>query len=339
MIDVRFILINKLIFLLVILLFFITIFILNRFFNKQLSHSGVKGNIKLCVIGLLLLFFEAELSNIIFYGRLIKKLQEIIALICFANFLNYLIIDLVIYYKSKKQVPSIIKDAVRLIVYMIVAMASLKIIFNIEVSSIITTSAVLTAAIAFAMQNTLSNVIAGFSVQIDKNLKKDTWISIPSLDIIGKVENVGFRYTVLKTLENEKVIIPNNIMLQNVITSYGKEQDDEKCAISLTIGVGYEMPPLKAKNILLKILDSHPDILKTPAPRVYTSKFSESSIDMRMRFFINSYAKRDVIKDDILTRAWYSIIREGYSIPYPHREIIEKNRKSHLILILKGQKF
>lgn len=324
MIDVRFILINKLIFLAIILIFFTTILILIRFFNKKLSITGVKGTIKLCLIGLLLLFFEAELSNIFFYGKLVKKLQEIIAIICSANFISYIVIHLFLYYRMKKDVPSIIRDAINLLIYIIFAMASLKIIFNIEVSSIITTSAVLTAAIAFAMQNTLSNVISGFSVQIDKNLKKDTWINIKDRNITGQIENVGFRYTVLKTLENEKIIVPNNIMLQNVLLSYGKKEDDDACALSVNVGFSYEVPPLKAKEILLKILKSHPDIVKTPEPVVYTANFSDNYMDMRMRFFVNDFAKKDRIRDDILTQAWYSIIRAGYSIPYPHREIIQK---------------
>lgn len=324
MIDVRFILINKLIFLSIILLFFLTILVLNRFFHKQFSLAGVKGTLKLCLVGLLLLFFEAELSNIIFYGKLVKKLQEIIAIICFANFICYLIIDFFIYYRMKKDVPSIIRDAIRLLIYLVFAMASLKIIFNIEVSSIITTSAVLTAAIAFAMQNTLSNIISGFSVQIDKNLKKDTWINIKDKNITGQVENVGFRYTVLKTLENERIIVPNNIVLQNVLISYGRKEDAEKCALSVNIGIGYEVPPVKAKELLLKILKSHPDIAQLPEPKVYTANFNDNYMDMRMRFFVNDYAKRDRIRDEILTQAWYSIVRAGYSIPYPHREIIEK---------------
>jgi len=324
MIDVRFILINKLIFLLFILLFFVTIFVLIKFFKKRLSSANVLATIKLCILGLLLLFFEAELSNIIFYGKLVKKIQEIIAIICFANFVSYIIIDFIIYYKTKKDIPPIVRDAVKLVIYLVFAMASLKIIFNIEVSSIITTSAVLTAAIAFAMQNTLSNIISGFSVQIDKNLKKDTWINIKEKGIIGQVESVGFRYTILKTLENEKIIVPNNILLQNVIVSYGKKDDAEKTAISINIGIGYEVPPQKAKDILLKILKSHPDILQTPEPKVYTANFADNYMDMRMRFFVTDYSKRDRIRDDVLTQAWYSIVRAGYSIPYPHREVIEK---------------
>lgn len=324
MIDVKFILINKLIFLLIILFFFISIFLLNRIFKKQLSLSNVKGTIKLCVIGLLLLFFESELINIFFYGKLVKKLQELITLICFANFVSYIVIDLIIYYKTKREVPGIIRDAIKLAIYLIFALISLKVIFNIEVSSIITTSAVLTAAIAFAMQNTLSNVISGFSVQIDKNLKKHTWLNIKEKNITGQVESVGFRYTVLKTLENEKIIVPNNILLQNIVISYGKEDDDEKCALSVNIGVGYEVPPIKAKKILLKILKNHPDIKQVPEAKVYVSNFGENYIEMRMRFYVYDFGKRDKIKDDILTQAWYSLNREGLNIPYPHREVIEK---------------
>lgn len=324
MIDVRFILINKLILMLVILTFFSSVFVLIKFYKKRLSPSSVLGTIKLCILGLFLLFFEAELSNIIFYGKLIKKLQEIIAIICFANFINYIVVDFLIYFKTKKEVPPIIKDAVRLFVYLIFALASLKIIFNIEVSSIITTSAVLTAAIAFAMQNTLSNIISGFSVQIDKNLKKDTWINLKDKNIHGQIESVGFRYTILKTLENEKIIVPNNILLQNIIYSYGRKDDLEKCALNINIGIGYEVPPLKAKKMLINILNSHSDISKTPEPKVYTANFADNFMEMRMRFFINDYSKKDIIRDDILTQAWYAIIREGYSIPYPHREIIEK---------------
>lgn len=324
MIDVKFILINKFIFLFLILVFFLTIFLLNKVFKKGVSLSGVVGTIKLSVIGLLLLFFEVQLSNIVFYGNLTKKMQEIIAIICFANFINYILIDIIIYYKTKKSIPTFLRDIVRLFVYLVLAMASLKIIFNIEVSSIITTSAVLTAAVAFAMQNTLSNVVSGFSVQIDKNLKKGTWISFLEKGIMGQVENISFRYTLLKTLDNEKILIPNNILLQNIVASYGINDDPDKSAVSLHVGVGYEVPPFEAKNIFKRILLNHPDVLKNPEPVVYSHNFSDNYLDMRMRFFITDFSKRDMIKDEILTQVWYALIRAGYSIPYPHREVIAK---------------
>jgi small-conductance mechanosensitive channel len=77
-----------------------------------------------------------------------------------------------------REVPSFVRDLFTTLVYVLFAMGALRIIFRLDISSILTTTTVLTAAIAFAMQTTIANIISGFYVQNDSNLRLKTWIAL-----------------------------------------------------------------------------------------------------------------------------------------------------------------
>lgn len=196
-------------------------------------------------------------------------------------------------------------------------------IFRIDISSIVTTTTVLTAAVAFAMQNTLGNILAGFSIQIDRLLRLRTWIAVHDKNIFGQVLNVGFRYTTLRSLDNNLVLVPNSTLTQNIVTSFGDREDENKVAVNLTVSLGYDLPPERAKAVLLGVLTGEPSVLEKPAPLVRLRAFAESSIDYQLKFFLGDYSEKDAVSDRVYSRIWYAVHREGFSFPFPHRQVIE----------------
>lgn len=313
---------NGAFFIAAVLLFFIAVALFSRFARKSHAPAKVEASIKLAIVGLAL--FAAESCNVVSssYANAVLSLESLIILICAANLLIFLLTDVYVHFRTKREVPSFLRDLIALMVYLVFAIISLRVIFHIDISSIVTTTTVLTATIAFAMQNTLTNVLSGFSIQSDSNLRKNAWISVKDKDIVGKIENVGFRYTSLKTTDNSIVMVPNNLLMQNVVTALAGENAPETSLISLDIGLGYDLPPAKAKRILLRVLKEENGIVHDPPPRVMVTRFSDSSVDYRLKYALTDYGDRDPVKDRLYTRIWYTVHREGYGFPYPHREII-----------------
>lgn len=326
--ELNFIILNKLGVLVFILIFFIVIFSLNKS-GKKVPIKGVTKTINLSLFGITLLLFAYELKDVPIYGKTAHLIQNLITLICVASLVKYIIVELFLNIKWKGDAPNFLKDIYTLIIYLLFAIISLRLVFNIELSSVITTSAVLTAAIAFAMQSTLANVVSGFSIQIDKNLKKGKWIYVKDKDIYGEIVNVGFRYLTLKTLENTLFIVPNNQILQSPINIYSVEKDNGNFALYATIGLRYELAPDKAKNIIKNVLENNRSILKKPEPKIYLNRYADSSIEYRIKFYINDFRYKDQILDSIYSNIWYAVIREGYDFPYPHRELIRKTLSIH----------
>jgi small-conductance mechanosensitive channel len=324
MMDVSYILINKIAILSAVLLFFTAVYCLNAFFQAGMSFSKVKATIKIALLGFVVLLLESQVKAAPPYGEMIGNVQTLIVVVCLANFVTYLVVDIYLFYRMNKQVPSFQRDLLTILVYIVFAMASLRIIFRIDVSSILTTTTVLTAAVAFAMQTTIANIFSGFYVQGDENLKRKTWISIKDHDITGEIVNVGFRYTTLRTLDHHKVLVPNNYIMQNIVLNLGTRGESEKTAVHLKVGLGYDLPPEKAIETMTRILLQEEHIMKDPKPTVVVHNFLDSSIEYDLKYFLDDFSSNLPTRGSVLKKIWYAITREGYSIPFPHREIINK---------------
>jgi small-conductance mechanosensitive channel len=315
-----------------VLLFFIAVHGLNIFFKAAMSPSKVKATIKLALLGFLLLLLEIQVKAAPPFGGIVGNLQSLIVMLCLANLVTYLIVDIYLYYRMDKQVPSFQRDLLTALVYVVFAMVSLRIVFRIDVSSILTTTTVLTAAVAFAMQTSLANVLSGFYVQSDENLRRNTWISLKDPDVIGEIVNVGFRYTTLRTLDNRKVMVPNNYIMQNVVQNLGTRGEAEKTAVHLKVGLGYDLPPEKAIEILSRILLQEEHIVRDPRPIVVVHDFLDSSIEYDLKYYLDDYSSHLATRGSVLKKIWYAIAREGFSIPFPHREIITKTPREPFVV-------
>ena len=295
------------------------------FFNKKLSPHKVKGTILVALLGFIVLLLDRQVSIPPPNQDVLKIAFNLIVMLCAANLLTYLVVDIFFFHRMDRQVPDYKRDLTSTLMYVVFGMAALRFIFRLDIASILTTTTVLTAAVAFAMQNTLSNIISSFYVQNDLNLARNTWVSLPENDVLGEIVNVGFRYTTIRTVDNQKVLVPNNHLNQNIVRVLGSRgADSEMSAVHTKVGLSYDMPPEKAIGMLRRILSQEEHVLKSPPPSVNLTNFLDSSVEYDMKYYLDDYACRIPTQGSMLKKIWYAVAREGYSIPFPHREIITK---------------
>ena len=325
LVDFNYTLISKITVLSVTLLFFLAVNSLNVFFNKGMSPSKVKATIQIALLGFVILLLDTQIKAAPPYGDILGNALSLIVIVCTANLLTYLVVDIYFYFRMDRQVPSFQRDLTTILVYVFFAITALRLIFRIDLASILTTTTVLTAVVAFAMQTTLANIVSGFYVQNDVNLRRNTWVSLLEHDITGEIVNVGFRYATLRTLDNHKVMIPNNYIMQNIVRVLGTRGAGEKSAVHLKVGLGYEFPPEKAIDMMSRILLQERHIVKAPEPVVIVNNFLDSSVEYDLKYYLDDYSSYMVTRGSVLKKIWYAVTREGYSIPFPHREIISKS--------------
>lgn len=321
LIDVNFILINRIFVLAVTLLFFSVVLLVARRRGQEI-HPRVTTPIKLSLLGFLLLYGEMTLTAVPSYRALLEGLQTVIVLLCLAKLAIYLIVDCYLRLHTQREVPSFLRDAVRLVVYLAAGIISLRLVFKIDLAAVITTTSVLTAIIAFAMQSTLSNALSGFSIQTDKLLDRQNWIAIKDKNIFGEIVNVGFRYTTLRGLDNTLNMVPNSIIMQNVITFFGSRETEDKPSVILDVMLGYDISPERAKELLRKVLLDEPEVLAEPEPLVRLLTLNDSGVTYQLKFWINDPSRKVPVQDVIYTQVWYAVNREGSSFPFPHRQIV-----------------
>jgi small-conductance mechanosensitive channel len=319
----KFLLSNEILLLLVPLAFFLLVAIVRAVTGKDLSMSKVRLTIKAALFGIFLAAIVGPLKVPAEYTPYLLEIHGLIMLFCWANLVAYLLVDTYLHRRMKGKVPSFIRDLLLLGVYLFFGATALRLIFDINMASILTTTTVLTAVLAFAMQTSLANIVSGFQIQADEAFRRGTWVWIKDKDITGEIVNVGFRYSTVRTLEDHLVHIPNHFLTQNVVHSIGSRPGGP-APVNLKVLLDYAFPSERAKAILLDALRDEPGILRKPAPWVKVDGFVDSGIHYNLRFYLEEYATVLEARDRILERVWYAVTREGQTFPYPHRENVRK---------------
>jgi small-conductance mechanosensitive channel/CRP-like cAMP-binding protein len=319
----KFLLSNETLLLMVPLAFFLLVAVVRAVTRIDLSMSKVWLTVKAALFGILLAYVVGPFKVPVEYTPYILEIHGLILLFCWANLVAYLLVDTYLHRRMKGNVPSFLRDMLLLGVYLFFGATALRLIFDINMTSILTTTTVLTAALAFAMQTSLANIVSGFQIQADEAFRRGTWIWIKEKEITGEIVNVGFRYSTVRTLEGHLVHVPNLYMTQNVVHSIGSRPGVPP-PVTLKVLLDYAFPPERAKAILLDALREQPGIHSVPAPWVKVDEFMESGIQYSLRFYLEEYTTLLDARDKVLRRVWYAVLREGQSFPYPHREIVRK---------------
>lgn len=238
----------------------------------------------------------------------------------------YVMIDYVLEQRRHIKVPTITSDLVLAIIWFFTIMVILRNKLNFDLASLITTSAILTAVLGFALQDTLGNLFAGLAIQAEKPYQIGDWVQLGQYT--GQVEGISWKSTKVVTTTRETVYVPNSSISKSAIFNYS-QPTPEYIAI-MDVGVSYDAPPNRVRNIIMEILTRHPQIMQQRKQEVRIKSFGDHAVIYQLRYWINNYALENKIKSDIYNHLWYRFRREKIHIPYPTREIIQTPLVEHV---------
>ncbi len=219
--------------------------------------------------------------------------------------------------RGKKPVARITRDFILFLCYAILVFIVLRLQSNINLVSLITTSAALTVVLGFAAQSILSNFFLGLVLQVERPFDIGDWIQVG--DHIGMVTSINWKSTKLLTRDQVFVYVPNSEITGRIFLNYSKP--DRKVRSRITIGLDYNAPPDLVKKVILEVLHQHQKVLKHPAPDVLLVTFGDSAILYEIRFWHENFSNEIKIKSEINTLTWYSLRRHNIVIPFPIRNI------------------
>ena len=178
-------------------------------------------------------------------------------------------------------------------------------------------------AIGFAAKDTLSNIIAGILLIIDRPFETgdriEVWSAPSGSATWGDVVNIGLRATKIRTTDNIVIIIPNNEIMKRDIVNY--TIITSKIRVRINIGVGYDADIKKAKEIIRRVVDSADWIAKDPPSKVVVKNFGDSAVNLQLRVWIDDARKRMDTISYITDKVKEEFDKEGIEIPYPKRDI------------------
>jgi small-conductance mechanosensitive channel/CRP-like cAMP-binding protein len=213
--------------------------------------------------------------------------------------------------------PKILRDVIDFSLYALAALPILKTQLSLDLTGLVATSAVLSVVMGLALQETLGNLFAGLSLQLDRPFEVGHFIRIGNH--AGRVVYIGWRSIRLATFRREVITLPNSMVAKELVQNFSVEQ--EPVGVDVEIGLSHEAPPNQVKTALLDVMREIPQILVEPAPMARTLAFDESRIRYLVRFFLADYGLADAVKEDLHTRLWYRLRRDNIEIPYAQRTV------------------
>ena len=181
-------------------------------------------------------------------------------------------------------------------------------------------------AIGFAAKDTLSNVIAGVLLLIDRPFEVgdriEVWTAPANSATWGDVVHIGLRATKIRTTDNIVIIIPNNEIMMRDIINYTTISKDIR--VRIPIGIAYDADVGKAKE-LIKMVSLELDWVKrAPEPKVVVKSFGDSAVNLEARVWISRPRKRIDTISHITDRVKEVFQQEGIEIPFPKRDVYIK---------------
>ena len=227
------------------------------------------------------------------------------------------------YFRELRQttVPKYVQDVVALVAFMLVLIFVFTFIYEMRIPGLLAGSGIVAVILGLAMQDTLGNIFAGFSLHFGRPFRPGDWLVIDNRH--AEVIEVNWRSTRLRTNDNVYLDIPNSQINKQTIINLN--YPDRLHAMRLSVGLDYRVPPNEAKEALLHAAGQAPHVLAQPAPKVYLVAFGESSVNYEIKFWLEDHAQFNEITDAIRTNLWYELQRRQIRIPFPIRTVQMEN--------------
>jgi small conductance mechanosensitive channel len=169
--------------------------------------------------------------------------------------------------------------------------------------------------IGFALQDSLSNFASGMMILMYRPF--DVGDVVEAGGVKGRVNQMSLVNTTFLTLDNQRLIVPNNLIWQSVITNVTAQHTRR---IDLMFGISYEDDVEKAERVLLEIVESHEAVLDDPEPVIKLHELGDSSVN----FIVRPWVKTGVYWEtywDLTKAVKLRFDEEGISIPFPQRDV------------------
>lgn len=174
-------------------------------------------------------------------------------------------------------------------------------------------------AIGFAFRDILQNFLAGILILLTEPFQINDQIVFK--DFEGTVENIETRATTIRTYDGRRIVIPNSELFTNSVT-VNTAFDSRR--LQYDVGIGYGDDIDRAKELMLEALHSVPEILKDPAPDVLLMELAESTVNIRVRRWINPPRRADDLasRDKVLSTIKKTLVENGIDLPFPTQQIL-----------------
>jgi small-conductance mechanosensitive channel len=176
----------------------------------------------------------------------------------------------------------------------------------------------ISVGVGFGLQELINNFISGFILLFERSMVPGDVIAVEGT--MGQVEEVKLRTSIVRTLDNIQLIVPNGQLLNSVVTNYTQDQGRLETRVAIDVGVSYNSDPHQVIDLLLQAAE-HPDTVTDPPPRVVFTEFGDSSINFKLFVWVLDPIQIPFASSDIRLKIWDLFQEHEIEIPFPQRDL------------------
>ncbi|MEM8641319.1 MAG: mechanosensitive ion channel domain-containing protein [Cyanobacteria bacterium P01_G01_bin.54] len=195
---------------------------------------------------------------------------------------------------------------------------------GIDLSSLAVIIGGLGVGIGFGLQDIAKNLLSGLTVLVERKLKVGDFIEFDG--VVGYIEEISIRSTVIRQLGGGEVIIPNAQLAEERITNWSYR--DFCGRLNIEVGVAYGSDLVLVTETLLAAAYSLPEIRSEPSPKVIFVGFGDSALNFELWVWIERFDRRPLIQSNLNFAVEYYLRRRGINIPFPQLDLWVKDVNS-----------
>lgn len=207
------------------------------------------------------------------------------------------------------------------VIYVVTGIAALSVI-GVSFEKMAIVAGALSVGIGFGLQNIVSNFVSGIIILFERSLRVGDFVELEN-GLVGEVREIKIRSTVIRTLGNEDIIVPNSQFISSQVNNWTLDDDYKRTSVEFGVAYGTD-PKLVIESVTAAALQS-PDAVKDQdkLPGVIFTGFGESSLDFKLVVWIRG----DLVKKPGLVRSNFLLMihdvlkNKNIEVPFPQRDL------------------
>jgi small-conductance mechanosensitive channel len=188
---------------------------------------------------------------------------------------------------------------------------------GVGLTTVFAAGAVVAVGVGFALQNILQNFVSGIILLIERTIKENDVLEVDNRTI--QVERMGVRSTIARTRDDERIIIPNSLLIQNVVANYTLA--DAFCRVRTSVGVSYDSDMRQVRGVLVEAANRVDQRVTHKEPVILMREFGDSSVVWEVSIWTNDPWFSPRIKSALNESVWWALKDAGITIAYPQLDV------------------